>query len=100
MPQEAITFRPRGGHTATIGANAVAAVAIPPGTAKIHVLCTLANGRVSVGESSTAPALTATNYGYLGANVPITLTVVPGRETYLYIGSGVGSNIFYITFGN
>lgn len=98
MPQDIVTFRPRAGATATVGAGAVTAVAIPAGTRVAHVVCTLTAGRVAVGTSASAPASDATNYGYLVANVPITLKTL--GETYLYVGSTVASNVFYITFGN
>lgn len=94
------TFRPRSGATYTLGAGATQSVAIPLGTNQVQVLCTLAPGRVGVGTDAAAPALADSSYGYLGANIPVTIKVVGGRESRLYLGSGVASNIFYITFGN
>lgn len=100
MPQDVLTFRPRGGATYTIGSGATESVAIPGGTAAIHVVCTLAPGRVGVGTDATAPALDDSSYGYLAANTPMTIKVVGGRESRLYLGSGIASNVFYVTFGN
>lgn len=100
MPQDVVTFRPRGGATYTLGAGITESVPIPSGTAVIHIVCTLSPGRVGVGTAEAAPALADSSYGYLAANIPMTVKVVGGRESRLYLGSGIADNIFYVTFGN
>lgn len=100
MPQEAVTFRPRSGATATLAAGATQSIPLPAWAHNVTVVCTLAPGRVAIGEAASAPALADANYGYMGANIPLTLKPSVGRDKYLYIGSGIASNVFYITFGN
>lgn len=83
---------------ATIGT--LTAVAIPSSVNKVSVTSDKTGGRLLVGSSATAPALTATSYGYLVANVPVSLELVQGRDTYLYVSSDVATTVVYINFSN
>lgn len=100
--QEANTFRPRSGYTATLGAGATAVVTVPAGTRKIHAVCTGNAGRILVSKNSAAETVTATSHGYLAANIPLTIIPVPGAadDRYIHLSSTVAGNTFYITFGN
>lgn len=82
----------------TLGASDTEAVAIPAGTRSAHVVCTVNGGRVLAGSGSTAPALTATSYGYLAAGVSMEIKFA--AESHLYLGGGAADNTFYVTFGN
>lgn len=97
------TFRPRGGATYSVAASGVQAVAIPSYANQVHVTATGAGGRILVSDLASAPALTATNYGYLTANIPVTCNLMQGAsgDKYLHIGNSSGSALtFNITFAN
>jgi hypothetical protein len=94
------SFRPRSGFTATLAASAVSSVQVPASAREAIVNASANYGRVLVSDSATPPAVTDTSFGYLVTNIPITMKLVQGRDTYIHFSSTVADNVVTVTFGN
>ena len=95
------TKRPKGGATYTLATDAAQVVPVPGYATQVDVVCTLGGGRVVSQRTNTTAAKTATNMGYLGANIPMTIRLLQDKDTFLVLDNdNAAANTFYLTFFN
>lgn len=93
--------RARGGNTASVAQNTQVAVSIPATATKFDIVSTVTGARYVVSNTNAALTKTATNMGYLVANIPAANQIMPGTDTWIILNSDVaGPAVIYITFYN
>ena len=95
------TKRPKGGATYTLATDTAQVVDVPAYATQVEIVCTEPGGRVVSQRTNTTAAKTATNMGYLGANIPMTIRLLQNLDNYLVLDSDAATdNTFYLTYFN